>query len=120
MRCENCNAENAADAEYCAACGERLLYDEEFFKRENKVDALPKLPAKVKPIKPIKKDGLRAKALIAKRVLESFNEPEENEGAEETGESAEAKAKRSKAESAVAFLIFAVLLASLIFTRVLR
>jgi predicted nucleic acid-binding Zn ribbon protein len=121
MRCENCNAENAAGAEYCAVCGEQLLYDEEFFKRENNVDALPKLPAKVKPIKPIKKDGLRARALIARRLMDALNETvEDEEDSESTETKAEAK-KRKNAETAGAFLIVAVLVlvVALIFSRLI-
>ncbi|MDR1070192.1 MAG: hypothetical protein LBL37_05370 [Gracilibacteraceae bacterium] len=111
MRCENCYTENAADAEYCTGCGERLTYDEEFFKRENEVDALPKLRAKVRPIKFSKpKGGWRGAA--ARRLVDALDKAEE---------AAVAEGKpRGKFGKVVAFLFVAALIAALVFSRVLR
>lgn len=111
MRCENCNAENAADAEYCAGCGERLLYDEAFFKRENKVDALPKLGNKVKPIRAFRKSSWRV-ALVQQLFKSS-------DGGDTDQEPQQAR-RRANAEMIVAFCIFAALLTALFVTRVLR
>ncbi|MDR1322306.1 MAG: hypothetical protein LBK56_12940 [Gracilibacteraceae bacterium] len=108
MRCENCYTENAAGAEYCAGCGERLIYDEEFFKRENEVDALPKLRAKVRPIKFSKpKGGWRGAA--ARGLVDALNKAAVAEGK-----------PRGKFGKVVAFLFVAALIAALVFSRVLR
>ncbi|MDR2088422.1 MAG: hypothetical protein LBP73_03595 [Clostridiales Family XIII bacterium] len=109
MRCESCNTQNAPGAEYCAGCGERLFYDEEFFKRENNVDALPKLSDEMKPIRAFK--GGRWPAVIARSLF--------NASGKAAPETEQAK-KRGNAEAAVAFCIVAVLLAVLFVTRVLR
>jgi hypothetical protein len=112
MRCEACNTENVEDAEYCAGCGERLVYDEAFFKRENNVDALPKISAEMrKPIHAFKKGS--AWALIAQRMFE----PEDEE------EASRWLSKRRKGRSAgviFAFCLAMVLLAAVFTTRVLH
>jgi hypothetical protein len=108
MRCESCNTENENDAEYCAGCGERLCYDEAFFKRENNVDALPKLDDKVKPIRAFGKGGWRAPAV--RRLLESLDAGEESERPRAGG-----KMKRVVVLSIVALLSMALFAA-----RVLR
>jgi hypothetical protein len=77
MQCANCNTENTENAEYCVGCGERLIYDEEFFKRENNVEALPKLPAKAKPLRAFGKGGWRA--LAFRKLLERLDDTEELE-----------------------------------------
>jgi hypothetical protein len=111
MRCENCNTENAADAEYCAGCGERLLYDEDFFKLENNVDALPKLEGEQKPIRAFKTD--RWQTAVARRIFKAMGGDEPVRETEETR-------KRANTETILALCFVAILAAALFVTRVLR
>jgi hypothetical protein len=108
MRCEGCNTQNAPGAKYCTSCGERLLYDEEFFKRENNVNALPKLGDQVEPIRAFKEGSWRV--LIARCFFKNLNDEESDQ----------ATRKRGNAEAIIAFCIVTVLLAVLFTTRVLR
>jgi hypothetical protein len=111
VRCENCNTENAAGAEYCAGCGERILYDESFFKQENNVDALPKLDKRMKPIRAFKRD--RWQAVVARQIFSAVSGKEGEPEAEETK-------KRANTETIVALCLIALLVTALFFTRVLR
>ncbi|MDR3294272.1 MAG: hypothetical protein LBT26_00370 [Clostridiales Family XIII bacterium] len=90
MLCENCGTKNLKKRKYCVSCGTRLTFDEEFFKAENAVDELPKLPKKVKKIHPFvsgTKKGRFIKGFFRKMGGSDLMDFEEHETQENTPES---------------------------------
>jgi hypothetical protein len=116
VRCENCNAENGEGAEYCGVCGERLIYGEVFFKRENNVDSLPRLSANVKPIRAFR--GGRPPLMFFRKLFKKADEwvvPDTK-----NQKNARTSKKSEYAKQIAALLIVAVLLLSMLIARLLR
>jgi hypothetical protein len=118
MRCENCDTENTYSSGYCAGCGAKLVYDEEFFKRENNVDSLPKLSTKVKPISAFHKGKWRT--VLFQRLFNTAEGSGRSNVEEDAENPKNAKSSGRIVKLILTFLIVTLMMVGLVFTRVLR